>query len=270
MRAWAAEARQTARIGLVPTMGALHAGHLSLMRLAREKADRLVVSIFVNPLQFGPKEDFALYPRDFDRDAEMCRSAGADAIFHPSVEEMYQGGHSVYVDENNLANGLCGAARPGHFRGVLTVVAKLLNVVRPDVAVFGQKDAQQVRLIEQMASDLSYGVDIVVAPTLREPDGLAMSSRNMYLAPDERARAACLSQALRSAVQLVQEGQREAAFLKAAVRAVIEAAGPGEVEYVEIVAWDTLQPVAQVAHKCLVAVAVRFGRARLIDNAFLL
>ena len=270
MRAWSADARLTAAgIGFVPTMGALHAGHVSLMRIAREHAERLVVSIFVNPLQFGPQEDFERYPRDFEHDAAICRNTGVDALFCPSAEEIYRSDQSIFVEESSLSQGLCGAFRPGHFRGVLTVVAKLLNIVRPDIAVFGQKDAQQARMIEKLVCDLNFGLRIVVAPTLREPDGLAMSSRNVYLTPDERRRASSLSQGLHAALALVSAGERRADVLKAAVRAVIDTAGSDQVEYVEIVAWDDLRPVEKIDRKCLAAVAVRFGRTRLIDNVVL-
>lgn len=270
MRAWSLDAKRAgARIAFVPTMGALHAGHISLMHTARSNADRLVVSIFVNPLQFGPQEDFERYPRDLERDRSLCEAAGVDVLFHPQVEEMYGGRPSVYVEGNELSQGLCGAFRPGHFRGVLTVVTKLLNIVCPDVAVFGQKDAQQARLIQQLVGDLNFPVSVLVAPTLREADGLAMSSRNMYLNPDERMRASGISKALRAGVVLASTGERNAEKIKEAMRSVLDKAKPDQVEYVEIVAWETLLPVEQIDRKCLAAIAARFGNTRLIDNAFL-
>jgi len=258
--------REGRRIGLVPTMGFLHEGHAALIRRARTLADWCVVSVFVNPTQFGPHEDFTAYPRDPQRDAELCRACGADALFRPAAADMYAADHSVYVDERDLSAGLCGAFRPGHFRGVLTVVAKLFNLVQPDVAVFGQKDAQQARLIQRLVRDLNFPVHVVIEPTVREPDGLALSSRNAYLNADERRRALSLSQALRRAEALVREGERDAERLKAAMRPILEAAAPTEIQYLEIVNYQTLRPTPQVAGPTLIAVAVKFGKTRLIDN----
>ena len=258
------------RIGFVPTMGFLHEGHLSLMRLARESSDVLVVSIFVNPTQFGPGEDLDQYPRDFERDAELCESCGVDVLFFPPVDEMYAQDSSVYVDENLLSEGLCGASRAGHFRGVLTVVAKLFNMVMPDVAVFGQKDAQQAALIRRMVRDLNFPIDVVVAPIVREPDGLAMSSRNTYLSPEERSQALWISKALKHAESLIAAGRVSRAAVEDAMRALLNAEAPlVDVEYIAIVAGDTLVPVDQAGAGTLLAVAARVGKTRLIDNVVL-
>ena len=254
------------RIGLVPTMGFLHEGHLSLVKLARRQADVIILSIFVNPTQFGPNEDFGRYPRNFERDCAMCAAAGVDIIFNPAPEAMYPAGYSVYVEENALSKGLCGASRPGHFRGVLTVVAKLFNLTLPDVAVFGQKDAQQARLIQQMARDLNFPAIIVLAPIIREPDGLAMSSRNTYLSPTERREALGLQQALKIARQLYREGEHDAQRIIAAMKAGIERLPSARVDYMAIVDADTLQPVQRVDAPVLVALAVYIGKTRLIDN----
>ncbi|MDP2989327.1 MAG: pantoate--beta-alanine ligase, partial [Kiritimatiellota bacterium] len=254
------------RIGLVPTMGFLHEGHLSLIKLARRQADVVIMSIFVNPTQFGPNEDFSRYPRDFERDRALCAAAGVDIIFNPAPEAMYPAGYSVYVEENALSKGLCGASRPGHFRGVLTVVAKLFNLTLPDVAVFGQKDAQQVRLIQQMARDLNFPVTIVLAPIIRESDGLAKSSRNTYLSPAERREALGLQQALKTARRLYREGERDARRIIAAMKAGIEQIPSARVDYIEIVDLDTLLPVQQISAAILVALAVYIGKTRLIDN----
>lgn len=257
------------RIGLVPTMGYLHEGHLSLVKLARQHTDVVVVSIFVNPTQFGPNEDFSRYPRDFERDRAMCETAGVDLIFNPAPEAMYPAGYSVYMEENALSKVLCGASRPGHFRGVLTVVAKLFNLILPDVAVFGQKDAQQVRLIEQMTRDLNFPIRLIRAPIIRESDGLAMSSRNKYLSPTERREALCLQQALKTARQLYREGERDTHRIVTAIKAGIEPVPSARVDYVEIVDANTLQPVQRIATPVLVALAVHIGMTRLIDNLIL-
>jgi pantoate--beta-alanine ligase len=261
--------RKGLRIGFVPTMGFLHEGHLSLVREARARCDKVVLSIFVNPTQFGPGEDLASYPRDWKRDEASCRAVGVDVVFIPSETGLYPPGYSVYVEETALSKGLCGASRPGHFRGVVTIVCKLFNIVAPDVGVFGQKDIQQARVIEKMVRDLNMPVLIVIAPTLREADGLAMSSRNTYLRPDERARASSLYRALQVAERAVEAGAREAAGIQASMRRELDAALPDAVEYVEIVDYDTMQPVRLVSRKAVAAVAVRFGRARLIDNVIL-
>jgi pantoate--beta-alanine ligase len=268
MQRLALDARRAGRrIGLVPTMGCLHEGHASLIRMARPQCDFLVVSVFVNPTQFGPHEDFARYPRTLEADARLCEREGADGLFCPATAEMYAPDHSVFVDETSLSDGLCGRSRPGHFRGVATVVAKLFNIVLPDVAVFGQKDAQQVRVIEQLVRDLNFAVRIVVAPTVREPDGLAMSSRNVYLSPDERTRAADISRVIRAVQARFAAGERDAAQLRAIVEdGLREGAPPVAIDYVEIVDYATLKPVGTVEREALLAVAVRVGATRLIDN----
>ena len=269
LRACIAEWRKAgATVAFVPTMGALHEGHLSLVRLAREYADNVVVSIFVNPTQFGPNEDFSKYPRTEEADVAMCREAGVSAVFLPTAEEMYPKDASVYVDEERLSKGLCGASRPGHFRGVLTVVAKLFNIVQPDVAVFGQKDAQQVALIERMVRDMDIPVRIVRGATHREADGLAMSSRNRYLSAEERGRALCLSRALATAKDLAAHGTTDAEAVKDAMRHIINQAR-GEVGYLACVDTATLEPVERVGEGTLVAVAVTIGTTRLIDNIIL-
>lgn len=265
-RTWQA---QGLRVAFVPTMGALHEGHVSLVRLASEQADRVVVSIFVNPTQFGPNEDFSRYPRDEEGDLAKCRAAGAHAVFLPSVAEMYPPDATVFVDEAKLSAGLCGASRPGHFRGVLTVVAKLFHIVEPDVAVFGRKDAQQLALIERMVRDLDLAVQIVPAPILREPDGLAMSSRNRYLSAAERANALCLRRALDQAEEAFRRGERDAAALRDALRARLAAVPGARVDYVEVVDAASLQPVATLGEGTLVALAVWMGATRLIDNTVL-
>lgn len=254
------------RIGLVPTMGFLHEGHMSLVKLARRQVDMVVLSIFVNPTQFGPNEDFSRYPRDFERDRALCAAAGVDIIFNPMPEAMYPPRYSVHVEENALAKGLCGASRPGHFRGVLTVVAKLFNLTLPDVAVFGQKDAQQARLIQQMARDLNFPATIVLAPIIREPDGLAMSSRNTHLSPAERHEALGLHHALKTARHLYREGERNAHRIITAMKAGIEQIPSARVDYIAIVDAETLQPVQRADTTVLVALAIYIGQTRLIDN----
>ena len=258
------------RIGLVPTMGALHEGHLSLVRRALELADVVVVSIFVNPIQFAPSEDLDVYPRDIERDCALCEELGVDVVFCPTVDGMYPGNNTVCVVEEELSQGLCGSSRPGHFSGVLTVVATLFNLVQPNVAVFGQKDAQQGRLIEQRAADLNFPVSIDIAPTVREPDGLAMSSRNSYLSPSERRDAPCVYEGLRCAEEACVAGERDAAKLRQFVEASIGKSGSAQIEYVEVVDYATLRPVSSIAGATLIAVAVRFGKTRLIDNTILL
>ncbi|MBA4387045.1 MAG: pantoate--beta-alanine ligase [Verrucomicrobia bacterium] len=261
--------RQGKRIGFVPTMGCLHAGHLSLVDTARSSSDVVVVSIFVNPTQFGKGEDFDKYPRDAARDLDLCRSKDVDIVFIPPGDQMYAVDHGVYVEESNLSTQLCGAFRPGHFRGVLTVVCKLFNIVRPDVAVFGQKDAQQVRLIELMTRDLDFGIRIVVAPTVREPDGLAMSSRNMYLSPEERKSALCLGRALAVAREAWGKGERDISSIKRRMIALLESTALVRIQYVEIVDHRTLRPFVEPPASILVAVAVRIGSTRLIDNCLM-
>jgi pantoate--beta-alanine ligase len=261
--------REGNRIGFVPTMGFLHEGHASLMRIARKRADVVVVSIFVNPTQFGPKEDFKSYPRDFERDTEMCAREGADIVFCPDAKGMYAPDHSVYVNDDKLARGLCGTSRPGHFRGVDTVVAKLFNIVQPHVAVFGEKDAQQLRVIRRLVRDLDFPVEIVPGPTAREPDGLAMSSRNVLLTPDERRQATNLHRALQLAEQLYARGERDAAVICRDVTTVLQDAKGGAIDYVEVVDDESLDPVQKIERPALVAIAVKFSATRLIDNTVL-
>ncbi len=253
-------------VGLVPTMGFFHEGHLSLMRAARPECTLVVVSIFVNPIQFGAGEDFNTYPRDFDRDFEMAAAAGADIIFAPAAAELYPDAFDTMVVPGNLAEGLCGAARPGHFRGIATVVAKLFNIVRPGIAYFGQKDAQQVAVIRHMARDLNYNVGIRVCPTVREPDGLAMSSRNIYLSKDERSQASVLYEALLEAKAAASAGQTSAAGIRRQIKRKIASQYLADLEYVGIVSPDTLEPVSEIKAEVLAAVAAKFGRARLIDS----
>jgi pantoate--beta-alanine ligase len=266
--AWRAEGK---RIGFVPTMGYLHEGHLSLMRLIRPRCEALVTSIFVNPMQFGPKEDFAQYPRDLQRDVQLCESAGSDVVFHPAVEDIYPKNFHTHVEVGYLTETLCGPWRPGHFRGVATVVCKLFNIVQPHVAAFGQKDAQQVVVIERMVADLNMPIEIVVGPTRRESDGLAMSSRNVYLSPAERQQATALYHALTLAEQKIRAGERDPAKIIPAMKSLIlsEVSSP-VIEYVEIVDRTTLHPVQTITGKIIIALAVRLGKTRLIDNFMLI
>ena len=257
------------RIGCVPTMGALHPGHLSLVQQARNAgAEIVVVTIFVNPTQFGPAEDFSRYPRNFERDAQLCRGAGVDAIFAPAAAEMYASDSSSWVTEEMLSLPLCGERRPGHFRGVTTVVTKLFHAVQPDLAVFGQKDAQQTLVIQRMVRDLNFPVQIIVAPIVREADGLAMSSRNIYLSPDERCRAVAISRSLQEALAAFNSGGRRAAGLRQGVVSAITAAG-GRVDYVEIRSRQSLAALETVSEPAVLAVAAYFGKTRLLDNVYL-
>lgn len=270
MRAACREARRAGRrLGLVPTMGALHAGHLSLVRAARAQCNVVAVSIFVNPLQFGPKEDFSRYPRDLERDRDLLNQERVDLVFAPNAEEMYGRQNSTYVTVEGLSERLCGRSRPGHFRGVTTVVAKLFHIVEPDVAFFGQKDAAQAAIIRKMARDLNFDIQIVVAPTVREPDGLAMSSRNAYLTPEQRKQAIVLHRALMRVQTLADRGERSAAELIRAGEEVIREEPGVKLEYLEVVDPDTLEPVADVSRGALVAVAALAGTTRLIDNILL-
>jgi len=248
-------------------MGYFHEGHLTLMREARKETDLVVVSLFVNPTQFGPNEDFKSYPRDLDRDAAMAENVGVDMIFNPSVEEMYPQGYSTYVEVEGITGGLCGASRPGHFRGVTTVVTKLFNIVQPDRAYFGMKDYQQLKVIERMVRDLNMPLEIVSVPTVREPDGLAMSSRNTYLSPQERQAALVLRKALDYAQELVGSGLRDGGDLCARVQEFIGREPLASIDYVAVVDPDSLQPVDRIGDRVLVALAVRIGKTRLIDNA---
>jgi pantoate--beta-alanine ligase len=267
MQGWSdAERRHGRRIAFVPTMGYLHEGHLSLVRDGKERGDRLVVSIFVNPTQFAPQEDFSAYPRDLDRDRGLLEKAGTDVLFHPSVEEMYTPGHQTFVSVENLSAPLCGAFRPGHFRGVATVVAKLFNVVQPHVAIFGCKDFQQLQVIRRMARDMNFGVEIVGHPIVREPDGLAMSSRNAYLNTVERRAALCLSRSLRAAECLARGGERRAAVILDRVRREIAGEPLARLEYASLRDAETLTEITELRDGAVLAVAVWIGQARLIDN----
>lgn len=257
-------------IGFVPTMGYFHEGHLSLMEIARKRSDVLVVSIFVNPIQFGPNEDYNRYPRDLKRDLKLAEERGVDIVFHPDNREMYQENFQTYVNVEKLTKGMCGKYRPGHFRGVTTVVAKLFNIVQPDVAVFGQKDAQQAIVIKRMVRDLNFPVEIVVGPVIREHDGLAMSSRNTYLNDEERKQAPMIYKALKVAREKVKMGNRDAAKLKEIIENTIATAPLARIEYVEIVDDENLEPVSEVKPGTLAAVAVWFGKTRLIDNIYLM
>ena len=257
-------------IGFVPTMGYFHEGHLSLMEIARKRSDVLVVSIFVNPIQFGPNEDYNRYPRDLKRDLKLAEERGVDIVFHPDNREMYQENFQTYVNVEKLTKGMCGKYRPGHFRGVTTVVAKLFNIVQPDIAVFGQKDAQQAMVIKRMVGDLNFPVEIVVGPVIREHDGLAMSSRNTYLNDEERKQAPMIYKALKVAREKVKMGNRDAAKLKEIIENTIATAPLARIEYVEIVDDENLEPVSEVKPGTLAAVAVWFGKTRLIDNIYLM
>jgi pantoate--beta-alanine ligase len=254
------------RIALVPTMGFLHEGHLSLIRIARRNADRVVVSLFVNPLQFGPNEDLDRYPRDRARDEALCRGEGADILFCPDAAGLYAPDASTTISESRLSRGLCGESRPGHFRGVCTVVAKLFHLCDPAVAVFGEKDAQQLRVIERMVRDLNFPVRILRGPIVREPDGLAMSSRNARLSPEARRQATCLRCALDRAEALAAGGERSPAVLVSAMREILDAAPLARTDYIQIVAEDTLEPLGTLDRPALVALAVCLGDVRLIDN----
>jgi pantoate--beta-alanine ligase len=271
VRAATAAARERGhRVGLVPTMGYLHEGHLSLVDRARERAGCVAMSIFVNPLQFGPAEDLDRYPRDLERDLALAEGRGVDLVFAPSAAEMYPGGEPLVsvVADPSLENRLCGAARPGHFRGVLTVVAKLFGIFTPDLAVFGQKDLQQALLIRRMAADLDMPVELDVAPIVREADGLALSSRNVYLSPEERARALSLHRAVEATRSLFASGETDGSALRDAAWSALAVPGV-EVEYAEVVDPATLAPVERALPGAVCAVAARVGKTRLIDNGIL-
>lgn len=257
------------RIGLVPTMGSLHEGHLTLMRQAKKNCDVVVVSIFVNPTQFGPTEDFAKYPRDLSGDSEQAAKAGVDVIFHPQPEDMYPAGYSSFIEINGITQKLCGLSRPGHFRGVATVVAKLFNIIQPDKAFFGQKDAQQVLVLKRMVTDLNMNVTLEVVPIVREEDGLAMSSRNAFLSPEERKAALVLSHSLQLAQKLVEQGQVNARNIKEQVILEIQKEKLAQIDYVEVYSYPQLETLDVVENKALLALAVRIGNTRLIDNTIL-
>jgi pantoate--beta-alanine ligase len=253
-------------VAFVPTMGALHAGHGSCVSVARSTADAVIVSIFVNPAQFGPSEDLSRYPKPLSRDLALCEEWGVDAVFVPDAQEMYPAEQEVWVEAARLSKPLCGRTRTGHFRGVATVVLKLLNIVQPDVAAFGQKDAQQAVVIHKMTEQLNVPVRIVLSPTVREHDGLAMSSRNAYLSAEDREKAPWIRRALLRGKEIVAGGERDASVVAAEIRGVMESHGAGDVEYVEIVAAGDLSPLERIEGKALIAVAARVGTTRLIDN----
>ena len=254
-------------IGLVPTMGFFHEGHLSLMRQARKDNGFVVVSLFVNPIQFGPTEDFKTYPRNLEHDARMAESVDVDLIFNPGIREMYGENYRTFVRMEQLTEGLCGASRPGHFDGVATVVLKLFNIVQPDRAYFGQKDYQQLKVIERMVRDLNVPVEIVPMPIVREPDGLAMSSRNTYLSPDERRAALVLSESLAYGQELLSQGVTSGEELRQKVEEFIKQEPVAEIDYVAVVDSEGLDCLASIEDKALLALAVRIGKTRLIDNA---
>ena len=253
-------------VGFVPTMGYLHEGHGSLITKARENNDKVVVSIFVNPMQFGPAEDLDSYPRDLNRDAKLCEDAGVDIIFHPEPEEMYADGFCSYVDMNGLTTELCGKTRPIHFRGVQTVVLKLFHIVTPDRAYFGQKDAQQLAVIKRMVKDLNVDTEIIGCPIIREEDGLAKSSRNTYLSPEERKAALVLSRSVLLGEKMVKEGERDCKKVIAAMTEEIEKEPLAKIDYVKIVDLSTMQQIDTIEHGILAAMAVYIGKTRLIDN----
>jgi pantoate--beta-alanine ligase len=265
-RAVAAARAKGDTIGLVPTMGALHDGHASLIRMARQQCGFVAVSIFVNPTQFGPSEDFSRYPRPLSADLAVCEQVGAGLVFAPEPGEMYPPGFKTFVEVGDLGDRLCGASRPGHFRGVATVVLKLLNIFEPDRAYFGQKDAQQVRVIRQMVGDLNVPAEIVVGPTVREADGLARSSRNRYLSPAERQHATVLIETLRDARRRVEAGERDADSLRKLMAERVRVTPGAVLDYAEIVDADSLQPLDRLNGPALAALAVKFGATRLIDN----
>jgi pantoate--beta-alanine ligase len=264
------QARQRGlRIGFVPTMGALHVGHRSLIESARRQCSFVVVSIYVNPTQFGPSEDFSRYPRNLSADAAICEDAGADAVFAPEDSDLYPTPQRAWVTVEKLTDNLCGRFRPGHFRGVATVCAKFFNIVGADMAFFGQKDAQQVAVIRRMVADLNLPLQIVTCPTVREPDGLAMSSRNQYLSAEQRRQAVYLSSALRECKRLFAAGQRDASILIAGMREILSQGALLQPEYVQIVDSDTLEDVSRIDKPALAAMAIRCGSTRLIDNCIL-
>ena len=253
-------------VGLVPTMGYLHEGHQSLIKKAREDNDRVLVSVFVNPMQFGENEDFDSYPRDIERDSKICEKSGVDVIFNPEIAEMYDEFFSSFVNMDTLPNGLCGKSRPIHFKGVCTVVCKLFNIVSPDRAYFGQKDAQQLAIIKRMVSDLNFDIQIIGCPIVREADGLAKSSRNTYLSDDERNAAVVLSRSLKIGKELIDNGEKSAEKVIFAIKNEINKEELAKIDYVEIVDMNRLQSVDNIDGPILVAIAVYIGKTRLIDN----
>lgn len=261
--------KRNLKVGFVPTMGAFHEGHLSLMRQARRDCGAVIASIFVNPIQFTAGEDYDRYPRRLDQDVELAESERVDVIFTPSVAEMYPKGFDSHVDQGDLPGKLCGPHRPGHFRGVMTIVCKLLNIVRPDSAYFGQKDYQQFLILRRMATDLNQNVTFRLLPTVREEDGLAMSSRNVYLGPKQRKDATCLHRALRRAEDMAGNGESSAAKVTTEMKRIISRVKGTRVEYIAIVNSETLEPVKEIKGRTLIALAVRIGKTRLIDNIIL-
>lgn len=263
--------RDGKRIGFVPTMGYLHQGHLSLIRIAKTRADITVVSIFVNPIQFGPNEDFNIYPREPERDILLCEKEGVDILFMPDIEDMYPANYSTYVEVQRLGDHLCGKSRPGHFRGVATVCTKLFNIVQPNIAVFGQKDAQQAFIIKRLIRDLNFNIELIIAPTVRAEDGLAESSRNIYLTPEERKEATVLYRSLCLAEKLIiHDGIRDAnTIITEMERFITTESKHGKIDYISIVDTEELQPVQTIKGEVLVALAVKFSKARLIDNTII-
>ena len=257
-------------IGLVPTMGAFHDGHISLMRSARVENDLVVTSIFVNPTQFGPKEDFNAYPRDLESDSKLASQVGVDVIFAPTVNDMYPNGYATFVNVERITEKLCGASRPVHFRGVTTIVAKLFNIIRPHKAYFGQKDAQQCVVIKRMTEDLNFDIDIVIMPTIRETDGLAMSSRNKYLNAQERQSALVLSKSLFKAQDMIKSGQINAVDILHNMKQMIDAEPLAKIDYISIVDGETLDDIKEIKANTLIALAVFIGKTRLIDNIIIL
>ncbi|MBI5467586.1 MAG: pantoate--beta-alanine ligase [Deltaproteobacteria bacterium] len=270
MRECAAKTRSLGlKVVFVPTMGCLHDGHRELLRAAKKSGDLLVLSIFVNPAQFGPKEDFASYPRDMVRDLEIAGDEGADVVFTPKAADMYPEGYSTFVEVGALGDKLCGASRPGHFRGVATVVLKLFNIVTPDTAVFGKKDYQQLLIIRKMARDLDLGLDIIGVETVREPDGLARSSRNRYLSPEEREAARCVPEAIEAAKEAFSAGVNDASLLTGKMKKIIEKQPRAVVDYIKVCDTESLEDLGMIETNGLVALAVKIGPARLIDNCVL-
>ena len=272
MQQVADELRQSGkRIGVVPTMGYLHEGHLSLIQIARQHSNAVIVTLFVNPMQFGPSEDFKKYPRDFERDKKLTETAGADFLFVPSKEEMYPGSNLTVVDVEKITNVLEGNFRPTHFRGVTTVVAKLFNITKPHIVVFGQKDSQQAIVVQKLVKDLDFDIKIFIGPTVREPDGLAMSSRNVYLSPTERKDSTVLYQSLRLAQQLIDEGERNCSIIISEMSKLITSKPSAKIDYISITDASSLEDLAVLRSNdyILISLAVRFGTTRLIDNILL-
>lgn len=257
---------QGLRVALVPTMGYLHEGHRSLIDRARKENDKVVVSIFVNPMQFGPNEDLEAYPRDLERDSKICEDGGVDLIFHPEVLEMYGKDFCAYVDMHTLPEKLCGASRPIHFRGVQTVVSKLFHIIPAERAYFGQKDAQQLAIIRRMVMDLDFDIEIIGCPIIREEDGLAKSSRNTYLSEEERKQAVILNQSLEEAMKAIDAGEKDAAKVKEIIVNKLNTCPLAKIDYVEVVSFDTIQPIEKIEGAVLIAIAVYIGTTRLIDN----